>query len=602
LKSRRIDLLGHATHVSQDDALQEPSVSTNGGARSSITHTSPGSYLGRAEYISGIVPIDEEDAKKYGTGRESDVPELDMRFLRELRAFDLPARSLRESLISHFMERCHPWMPIVSKSDLAQTSNFTPSILLLQAVFAAGSRVSMAPHAQSTGHAFYRRAKALYYSGAEKNPLDVIRAICIVQWWNPSGPEHVSMDASSFWLHMGVALAVQVGLHREPNPKQPDASLRRRLWWTLYARDCMISMSHGRPRAINSSDSDVRPLSLSDFPSDSQNHAHLFIVYVEICSILGDLSQSFVRGNLSRSLRLQIETRLSAWITNMPPSLQIHSPSGGLAPYNFLSRQLHIPYFTALTILFRPTSPSTPPSAVPLLASSFASGIFEDFLARGEIPMLASVHILHIMCVAMTQLACYRYPTLWSRASTELNVLNQALAEMSKRYPSAFGAQRVVRDVERAVKKLDRYTGALHLGLPPDQTQYFSTLGPELCSKWDFVYHNHDNHHNDETATSEILAERSRRDAPVIPANTSENTTNAEGLASSMTFQDPDQTATSLSMAPPAWDGPGSADFTGMMAGVFEAAGGGGEGAEFPFGTSTIGNWMLSDWMTDLGW
>jgi hypothetical protein len=168
------------------------------------------------------------------------------------------------------------------------------------------------------------------------------------------------------------------------------------------------------------------------------------------------------------------------------------------------------------------------------------------------------------MCVAMTQLACYRYPTLWSRASTELNVLNQALAEMSKRYPSAFGAQRVVRDVERAVKKLDRYTGALHLGLPPDQTQYFSTLGPELCSKWDFVYHNHDNHHNDETATSEILAERSRRDAPVIPANTSENTTNAEGLASSMTFQDPDQTATSLSMAPPAWDGPGSADFTGM--------------------------------------
>jgi hypothetical protein len=295
------------------------------------------------------------------------------------------------------MDRCRPWMPIISRSDLDQTPNFTPSTLLLQAVFVAGSRVSMAPQAQSTGHAFYRRAKALYYSGAEKDPLAVIRAICILQWWNPSGPEHVSMDASSFWLHCGVALAHQVSLHREPSPKQPDASLRRLLWWTLFTRDCMISMSHGRPRDINSSDTDVRPINTSDFPpSEPPEHAHLFIAYVEICSIVGDLTESSVRGNLSRSLRLQIETRLSAWITTLPRTLQLHSPNGGLSPYNFLSRQLHIPYFTALTILFRPTSPSTPPSSVALLSSSFAAGIFEDFLARAKFQ--CSLQIMSSTC------------------------------------------------------------------------------------------------------------------------------------------------------------------------------------------------------------
>ena len=41
------------------------------------------------------------------------------------------------------------------------------------------------------------------------------------------------MDASSFWLHMGVALAHQLGLHKQPRPGSPDAALRRKLWWTL---------------------------------------------------------------------------------------------------------------------------------------------------------------------------------------------------------------------------------------------------------------------------------------------------------------------------------------------------------------------------------
>lgn len=125
-------------------------------------------------------------------------------------------------------------MPLVEPADLIPREDFEPSILLLQAVFVAGSRVSMASQVQNSGHTYYRRAKALYYLGYEKDPLAIVRAICVLQWWNPSGPEHVSMDASSFWLHMGVALAHQIGLHREPNPKQADASLRRRTWWTLF--------------------------------------------------------------------------------------------------------------------------------------------------------------------------------------------------------------------------------------------------------------------------------------------------------------------------------------------------------------------------------
>lgn len=193
-----------------------------------------GSYLGRAEYIGGIVPIDEDDARKYRAGHVDAPSETYQKYLRELRAFDMPPRSVRDGLLASFMDRCHPWMPIVDRIDLDNADASDSYMLLVQAIFVAGSRVSTAPHAKSLGDAFYRRARALFYSDAEKNPLMVIQAICLLQWWNPSGAEHVSMDASSFWLHMGVALAHQVGLHREPGPNQPDAGFRRRLWWTLF--------------------------------------------------------------------------------------------------------------------------------------------------------------------------------------------------------------------------------------------------------------------------------------------------------------------------------------------------------------------------------
>ena len=147
-----------------DRNLSQDASETINLQRLSGNEVSPGSYLGRAEYVSGIVPIDEEDAKNYSAGRETVLPESDRKFLADLGAFDVPIRSTRESLLSNFMERCHPWMPIVELAELRPMKNFEPSVLLLQAVFAAGSRVSLAPQAQASGHTFYRRAKALYYT------------------------------------------------------------------------------------------------------------------------------------------------------------------------------------------------------------------------------------------------------------------------------------------------------------------------------------------------------------------------------------------------------------------------------------------------------
>jgi len=73
-------------------------------------------------------------------------------------------------------------------------------------------------------------------------------------------------------------------------------------------------------------------------------------------------------------------------------------------------------FFTAIMLLYRPAAPGVMPSGAAILASSFTAGIFEDFLARGEIGFMAPVFNFHLMTAAYAQLACFKYPTLWAKA------------------------------------------------------------------------------------------------------------------------------------------------------------------------------------------
>jgi hypothetical protein len=193
------------------------------------------SFMARSRYFEDTVVINEDQAGSYPMGEADGPSDDDIQILRLQGAFELPPRAIRDGLINTFMERCSPWMPIVERSWLEESGAQKPSILLLQSIFVAASRVSSAPaiSAYASPHQFYRRAKALFWFGYERNPVTVVAAVCILHWYNPEGPEHVSTNTSGFWRYVGVGLAHQIGLHKEPTNKR-QAGLRRRLWWTLF--------------------------------------------------------------------------------------------------------------------------------------------------------------------------------------------------------------------------------------------------------------------------------------------------------------------------------------------------------------------------------
>ncbi|EQL30312.1 hypothetical protein BDFG_07192 [Blastomyces dermatitidis ATCC 26199] len=452
---------------------------------------SASSFLGRSEYLGGEVPINEDQAKSYPAVATESLTEEDIRVLQLQHAFDLPPRAVREGLIDTFMKRCAPWMPIVERSWLTERYGNQPSLLLLQAVFLAGSRVSSAPAvaAYASPNEFYRRAKALFWSGYEKNTITVITAVLVMHWYNPEGPEHISLNTSGFWNRIGVGLAYQIGLHKEPPPGR-NAALRRRLWWTLYARDCLISASHGRPRAINPDDCDVKSLSNEDFYGSTAD-GPMFISYVELASLLGDLTQCCCRTYLSRQKRQYIEGALYRWTRELPDHLHLFryassnngtSPKLVPAPYSFEARQLHVLYFIILAILFRSTPPASTPSPAAVLASSFVAGIFEDFLARDEICFLGPVFTFYLLASGVGLLSCFRYPRLWAKAEQDLRIIYNSQKELSTRWPSAIGGLNALRGMKEEASKNQRYEETQLIGsLTPEQLTCFNGFPTDLC-------------------------------------------------------------------------------------------------------------------------
>ncbi|PCH05667.1 Crotonase, core [Penicillium occitanis (nom. inval.)] len=375
----------------------------------------------------------------------------DIGILRAQHVFDLPSSAVSDSLIETFMERCHPWMPVVERSWLVESDTNKPSILLLQAVFLAACRVSSAPTviAYASPVEFYRRAKAIFYSGYEKDPLILIAVTCILQWYNPDGPEHVSINTSTMWRYIGVGLAHQIGLHKEPPPGE-GASLRRRLWWSLYARDCLISSAHGRPLAINIEDCDVRSPCREDFDISTLN-ADLFIA-----AAVDDPC----RGAFARTLKA-------------------HCFVG----------QLHVPYFVILAILFQSSFPGNCLSSVSILASSAITWIVESFLARDEIRLLSPTFIFYLVVAARSLLLCYRHPSMLDLGpETDIQTIHLALKELGKQWPSANQPSRELESIAEDIKRLQlEERPPIIRSLSSYEWPFFSPFAPCISWAWDHV-------------------------------------------------------------------------------------------------------------------
>ena len=496
------------------------------------------SYRGRSEYLGGSVPFDENMVKPghETTYTSPKASAMDIQMLREQGAFELPPLPIQKQLMDSFNKYCAPWTPVIDPAWLDETT--PPSMLLLQSIFLAGSRVSKAHLDYGSSEVFYRRAKLLFFFGGGHGSLISIVAACLLHWYNPVGPEDVSTDTSGFWIRTAGAMAFQLGLHKEPPPNAKHRGLRRRLWWSLVVsicirstctngsrmlidlpqiRDNVISVGVGRPRTINLRDSDVLPPSLNDFPK-KDFRARLFLAYCTISCLLGDTVECYLRQEISRQRRVDLENAVYRWSKQIVPKLQ----TSALVQEDTMTSQLEVQqllvmYFVVLTILHRSPTPNSVPPAASLVASSFIAGIYEQFLLRDELRYLGPVFAFYPLCAGLSLLSCCRYVQLQTTAEHELTVMKLSLQKLSERWLSAVGPLRALNKLTEKVREQGPFDGP-----PPkldlENAAFFEGFDLKLCKQWKFIGQDaseSENTHLDEAATC-TLAEL--QDPVVAPA------------------------------------------------------------------------------------
>jgi hypothetical protein len=154
-------------------------------------------------------------------------------------AVDLPPPALQESFAETYLQYCYPWCPVVDKQELRDDLGLAHSPLLVNALALAGSQIQPPVIKHATSSVYYDRAKRLFYSNEERNPITCLKGIILFYWWSPNAPNTFTMDSVFWWTGVAIRQAQQLGLHREPKSGQQmrggvTQGLKRRIWWTLF--------------------------------------------------------------------------------------------------------------------------------------------------------------------------------------------------------------------------------------------------------------------------------------------------------------------------------------------------------------------------------
>jgi hypothetical protein len=220
-------------------------------ARAPIKEAGRVAYLGESSNLSLLVhdrhgttdvvhyPLPE--TIRGARARLTEPDQVEIEILQQRGAFLLPPRSLCDELVEAYFRWVAPVVPVINKSQFMkryQDTKNPPSLLLLQAVLLAGSRVCTNPQLMdSTGSTtpaamtFYKRAKALFDANYEDDRITIVQALILMGWYweGPEGEkkeqiEYIDLARSNigadvtknvfYWTRVAVIVAQGSGMHR----------------------------------------------------------------------------------------------------------------------------------------------------------------------------------------------------------------------------------------------------------------------------------------------------------------------------------------------------------------------------------------------------
>jgi hypothetical protein len=201
-------------------------------ARAPIKEAGRVAYLGESSNLSLLVQDRHgtTDVVHYplppnvrgSRARLADLDNLELDILHQRGAFLLPPKPLCDELVDAYFKWVAPVVPIINRNRFMRhyrDPKNPPSLLLLQAILLAGSRVCTNPQLMDANGSttpaamtFYKRAKALYDANYEDDRITIVQALVLLGWyWE--GPEDVTKNVF-YWTRVAMVVAQGSGMHR----------------------------------------------------------------------------------------------------------------------------------------------------------------------------------------------------------------------------------------------------------------------------------------------------------------------------------------------------------------------------------------------------
>ncbi|GIZ46817.1 hypothetical protein CKM354_000992600 [Cercospora kikuchii] len=189
----------------------------------------------------------------------------------------LPPKNVAEHLIANYRASVHLYAPHLHMptfmqefEDLYRTGSFQQSrhiwVALFYAVLACGTLGDPAPtnpNEESAGAQYLNHCITSMNTWCDELTVDHVRSTLLVSIYFV---ELNLRSAAWVWLGSAVRIAQDIGLQTDHGPYSPmDLEMRRRVWWSLYNWDRVVSMELGRPLMIDDNDYDVsEPVPVDD--------------------------------------------------------------------------------------------------------------------------------------------------------------------------------------------------------------------------------------------------------------------------------------------------------------------------------------------------
>ncbi|KAJ5604097.1 hypothetical protein N7537_007053 [Penicillium hordei] len=360
---------------------------------------------------------------------------------------NLPDPDLQQTFAETYWEYCYTWCPVLDRETLSQELARSPLLVNALAVVGSNIKPPMIPHDGPAG--YYERARTRFYNDEEADVMTSLKAISLFYWWSPRPPTILHRHSSWWWTSVVIRHCQQLGVHREPAQNHPlrqqiDLSLRRRIWWTAFARERLTALCQSKPCVIDPEDCTLSEPTLEDFSQDTdKTKAEVFIYWVRLCAIIGKIAKYLARSSDagSSAFPASLARDLIGWVQSLPPHLQLPIGSDRTTHFNRDVHQLHLPYLAVIIIIhLQRSSPSQPlPQAYPpaILAASCMARIMRDILARGGTRFLMAITGWYCGTAFIALLQALRIEGLAKSANEDLDILTLAVDQLRIMWPTA---------------------------------------------------------------------------------------------------------------------------------------------------------------------